>query len=150
MEWKCPSKKEAGRLGNFIWFAKTQFGRWNTLEILDIQASYCKPKLKQCRCKSLLESLLELEVTTNRITGANIRITGSNNRRYIKGCECVFGAAAKQGFNFFRMLGSGEEFCRETKTLTVGKYVNKMCKYLLKANCQGGIEITRGTPPEVY
>ena len=143
MEWKCPSKKEAGRQGNFIWFAKAQFGRWNTLEILDIQASYCKPKLKQCRCKSLLESLLELEVTTNRITGSF-----SNSMRYIKGCKCVLGAAAKQGFSFFRMFGGGKEFCRGTKTLTVGKH-KEMCKNLLKANCHGGVEITLWTPPDV-
>ena len=125
-------------LGNFIWFTKTQSGRWNTLEILDVDTTYCKPQPEQCRCKSLLESLLALEPTINRITGSFLA------EPYIKGCKCYLGAAVRKGFKFLKIENISRD-CDGIRELTVGNYENK-CIELLGFSCYGGAEITRTDP----
>ena len=121
--------------------------------IEDVQTSYCKPKLEQCQCKALLEGLLLTEVAINdinRITGYVGMLTNVPfipDKHYIKGCRCLLGAAARQGFQFFK-FSTGSSFCIGAKTFTVDNYVQR-CENLLIKKCYGVAEITR-TDPDVY
>ena len=137
--WHCPPKrKHSGNLGNFIQFTTVQTDRWNTMDVMMVQAESCKPKPEQCRCKSLLESLLVLEPTVNRITGYLLATP------FIKGCRCYLGAAARKGFKFVKLHSDLEE-CTGVKKLSVGNYAS-MCKTFKKKKCEGRGEITKHYP----
>ena len=132
--WGCPAKDTAGR-GNGIVFEKERAGRWNTLTLNSVITTYCKPQLEQCRCRSLLESLLALDSTINKITGY------FNAKPYVAGCKCYMGAAAIHGFRFLKM-DDDRKGCRGTKEFTVGNYT-ETCEMLLRSKCDGRAEMTK-------
>ena len=115
------------------------------MDIKAVQATYCKPKPEQCRCTSLLESLLALEDTINKITGS---FTADP---FIKICKCYLGAAARQGFKFLRVDANsgGTSFCIGSKPLTVDNYA-EMCENLEINKCYVGAEITRTDPDDIF
>ena len=137
--WQCPPKSaRPSHSGNFIHFRTEQTDRWNTMDVMMVQAESCKPKPEQCRCKSLLGSLLVLEPTVNRITGFVF------TKPVIKGCRCYLGAAARKGFKFVKLHNDLEE-CTGVKKLSVGNYAS-MCKTFKKKKCYGRGEITKHYP----
>ena len=142
--WTCPPKgadsnaKFSRKRGNFIMFTKKQTIRGNTLRVDFVKTNYCKPQLEQCRCKSLLGSLLALHSTINQITGS------FRSLPYMAGCKCYLGAAARQGFKFLKMEDRGEE-CRGTIENPVDDYA-KMCEKFSRNKCYGKIEITKIDP----
>ena len=119
-------------------FTIMQDGRWNTLKVQLVQTTYCRPQLEQCRCKSLLQSLLTLETSVNKITGKFFA------RPYIAGCKCYLGASTRQGFKYLKMEGRGEE-CRGTKEIPADDYA-KMCETFSRNKCYGGFEMTKIDP----
>ena len=138
-EIACPPKKAGtAKRGNFIKYTKTQAGSWNTLKLVFVLANYCKPQLQQCRCSSLLDMLLALDSTINRITGY------FSAKPYIAGCKCYMGAAARQGFKFLKMDGERKE-CRGTEPFTVRDYA-QICERLSDDNCDGEAELTKIDP----
>ena len=135
-EIACPPKKAGtAKRGNFIKYTKTQAGSWNTLKLVFVLANYCKPQLQQCRCSSLLDMLLALDSTINRITGY------FNAKPYIAGCKCYMGAAAIHGFRFLKM-DDDRKGCRGTKEFTVDNYT-ETCEMLLRSKCDGRAEMTK-------
>ena len=137
--WQCPPKNDPKVQGNFIMFEIIQDGRLNTLlKVKLVATSYCRPQLEQCRCNSLLQSLLTLETSVNKITGSFVA------QPYIAGCECYLGAAARQGFRFLKMKdAANRKECKETREFTLGDFP-EMCKTLQSFNCLGAatMEIT--------
>ena len=111
------------------------------MDIKAVQATYCKPKPEQCRCTSLLESLLAFEDTINQITGS---FTADP---FIKICKCYLGVAARQGFKFLRVDANsgGTSFCIGTKPLTVDNYA-EMCETFSRNKCYGKGEMTKIHP----
>ena len=142
--WTCPPKGAdsnapfSRKRGNFIIFTKKQTVRWNTLRVDFVKTNYCKPQLEQCRCKSLLGSLLALDSTINQITGS------FRSLPYMAGCKCYLGAAARQGFKFLKIENISRD-CDGTREFTVKNYEDK-CIELLGFSCYGGAEITRTDP----
>ena len=129
--------------GNFIRFSEQQTAynssyTWHTILLRMVSTEYCAPKLEQCRCKSLLESLIALR-SANRIALTFLA------RPYIAGCKCYLGAAAKKGFKFLRMFGllgsENNRHCVGKRDLTRKNYEN-VCKILKKHSCLGKWEIT--------
>ena len=121
-----------------------QDGRWNTLKVQLVQTTYCRPQLEQCRCKSLLESLLDRETTINKITG------DFTAKPYIAGCKCYLGAAARKGFTFLKMESAdNRKECKGTRKFTADKGTENyetLCEKLKSLNCLGTGEITKLDP----
>ena len=121
-------------------FTKIQDGRWNTLKVQLVQTTYCRPQLEQCRCKSLLESLLDRETTINKITG------DFTAKPYIAGCKCYLGAAARKGFAFLKMENpASRKECKGKRDFTVDDYED-LCLELQNFNCRGPVEMTKMDP----
>ena len=131
---------ELGNAGNFIRFSELQSSKGRIIDLENVYTRYCKPKLKHCRCKKLLGSLLDLRPDTIRINGNFFA------EPPIAGCKCYLGAAVKKGFKFLYMNGDTEE-CRGKRDLMAEPY-KTLCKYIVEHNCLGLAEITKTDPDD--
>ena len=140
--WKCPTKKPGPpRSGNFIGHKIEQTVRWTTIELKDVQTTFCQPKPKQCSCSSLLDSLLLKNPSVDRIAYY------FDAEPFMAGCKCYFGAAVRAGFKYVKLNGwsISLEKCTGIKKLTKRKYP-QMCQKLHNKNCYGLTEITKQKP----
>ena len=83
--------------GNYIKFNEIQSDKGRTITLYMVYTQYCTPKLEQCRCKSLLETLLDDRPDTIKIQGAFAA------KPPIAGCKCYLGAAVRKGFKFVNL-----------------------------------------------
>ena len=113
--------------GNHIQYAINE----NTFDLQNVYAEYCKPKPKECHCKTMLHHLLSQNPNIVRIEG----IFSANP--FIAGCRCYLGAAAKNGFKYVK-LDSSKEGCGEEQDFITTPY-KTVCKNYKNLNCIDGL-----------
>ena len=126
------------KLGNYIKFYEIQSDKGRTITLSMVYTQYCTPKLEQCRCKSLLETLLDDRPDTIMIQGT------FKAKPPIAGCKCYLGAAVKKGFKFVKMWGLRKK-CQGKIDLSAEPYA-KICETLVKNKCFGQAEIMKTDP----
>lgn len=144
--WTCTRKEgepkgEWENEGNYIRFDFIPGERTPTLQLNMVYTRYCTPALDKCRCKSLLESLLDKRPEINRIIGKFLA------KPAIAGCKCYLGAAARKGFKYLKMYGKGEnKRCQGKRRVTV-KHYDKICNKIVLNKCSDAwAEITKLDP----
>ena len=87
--------------GNYVIYEVNNKGNQNVLELKSINAEKCKPKLKLCHCKTMLEKLLKRYDNVDQVNGY---FMGDS---FIKACKCFLGSAARFGFRFVEFSAAG-------------------------------------------
>ena len=91
--------------GNHIEYTIGRDTTHHFIRLDNVDGESCKPKPESCRCKKLLErvleEVLEEKPETNRIDGS----FGANP--FMAGCRCYLGVSAKKGFNYMESVPTG-------------------------------------------
>lgn len=128
--WNCaPLGHPLGQEGNHIGFITfIEDGRWEVMQLEQVNADYCNPTPPNCHCKTLLGSLLQRYPEVNKI---KLQFTAEP---FLAGCKCYLGAAARFGFDNVQFHTFPNEKCKELKLLTTKNYAI-ICKEYKKNKC---------------
>ena len=109
--------------GNYIKYAvKDQM-----LFLLDVKGDYCDPRPEKCRCKNMLNDVLNEMPDLMGIDGL------FTAKPFIAGCRCYLGASARNGFHYVQLKTSISP-CNEKKMITTHTYVD-VCNWYLENEC---------------
>ena len=129
--WTCTRLCDQTK-GNFIEFLKFKEDNREIINLIKVEATYCKPKPPDCHCKTLLESLLRLIPEVNKIS---LMFAASP---FKAGCQCYLGAAARRGFDNVQFGSS-----KTMELLTTTNYANSCKKYEFHKLAYSSWEITK-------